>query len=78
VPPKSLHGSRRPDTHLAAFSSVGIRPGIPPSSALRCTHLDDANRKELRRHDTRDRGSLAGTEELVRRPLSTAQPMIIA
>ena len=37
--------SRRPGTHLAAFSSVGIRPGIPPSSALRCTHLNDANRK---------------------------------
>ena len=43
-----------PGTHLAAFSSVDIRPGIPPSSALRCpsaspcddtTHLNDANRK---------------------------------
>ena len=45
VSPKSLYGSRRPGTHLAAFSSVGIRPGIPPSSALRCTHLNDANRK---------------------------------
>jgi hypothetical protein len=43
--PKSLYGSRRPCTHLAAFSSVDIRPGIPPSSALRCTHLNDANRK---------------------------------
>jgi hypothetical protein len=41
----SLYGSRRPGTHLAAFSSVDIRPGIPPSSALRCTHLNDANRK---------------------------------
>jgi hypothetical protein len=30
--PKSLYGSRRPGTHLAAFSSVDIRPGIPPSS----------------------------------------------
>jgi hypothetical protein len=45
VPPKSLYGSRRPGTHLAAFSSVDIRPGMPPSSALRCTHLNDANRK---------------------------------
>jgi hypothetical protein len=45
VSPKSLYGSRRPGTHLAAFSSVDIRPGIPPSSALRCTHLNDANRK---------------------------------
>jgi hypothetical protein len=45
VPPKSLDGSRRPGTHLAAFSSVDIRPGMPPSSALRCTHLNDANRK---------------------------------
>jgi hypothetical protein len=53
VSPKSLYGSRRPGTHLAAFSSVGIRPGIPPSSALRSTHLNDANRKGLRRHDTR-------------------------
>ena len=42
---KSLYAWRRPGTHLAAFSSVDIRPGIPPSSALRCTHLDDANRK---------------------------------
>ena len=25
--------------------SVDIRPGIPPSSALRCTHLNDAKRK---------------------------------
>jgi hypothetical protein len=45
VSPKSLCGSRHPGTHLAAFSSVGIRPGMPPSSALRCTHLNDANRK---------------------------------
>ena len=43
--PKSLYAWRRPGTHLAAFSAVDIRPGIPPSSALRCTHLDDANRK---------------------------------
>ena len=43
--PKYHYGSRRPGTHLAAFSSVDIRPGIPPSSALRCTHLNDANRK---------------------------------
>ena len=43
--PKSLYASRRPGTHLAAFSSVDIRLGIPPSSALRCTHLDDAKRK---------------------------------
>ena len=52
---KSLDASRRPGTHLAAFSSVGIRPGMPPSSALRvgaerrqaatCTHLTDASRK---------------------------------
>ena len=34
--------SRRPGTHLAAFSSVDIRPGIPPSSALRGIHLNDA------------------------------------
>jgi hypothetical protein len=40
-----FYGSRRPCTHLAAFSSVNIRPGIPLSSALRCTHLNDANRK---------------------------------
>jgi hypothetical protein len=33
--PKSLDVGRRPGTHLAAFSSVEIRPGIPPSSALR-------------------------------------------
>jgi hypothetical protein len=55
VPPRSLHGSRRPGTHLAAFASLGIRPGIPPSSALRvdaarrrvttATHLNDANCK---------------------------------
>ena len=55
VESKSLHASRRPGTHLAAFSSVDIRPGIPPSSALRvdaarrlattATHLNDANRK---------------------------------
>ena len=55
VSPKFLHGSRRPGTPLAAFSSVDIRPGIPPSSALRVdaarrlattgTHLNDANRK---------------------------------
>ena len=31
---------RRPGTHLAAFSSVVIRLGIPSSSALRCTHLN--------------------------------------
>ena len=53
--PKSLYGLRRPCTHLAAFSSVDIRPGMPPSSALRvgaerrqaatCTHLNAANRK---------------------------------
>ena len=42
---KSLGASRRPCTHLAAFSSVDIRPGIPPSSALRCTHLNDAKRQ---------------------------------
>ena len=51
----SLYGSRRPGTHLAAFSSVGIRPGILPSSAMRVDaarrlattgmHLNDANRK---------------------------------
>ena len=41
-PVASSRGSRRPGTHLAAFSSVDIRPGIPPSSALRCTHLDAA------------------------------------
>ncbi len=45
VEPKSLYASRRPGTHLAAFSSVDIRSGIPPSSALRCTHLNDAKRK---------------------------------
>jgi hypothetical protein len=55
VSPKSLYCSRRPGTHLAAFSSVGIRPGIPSSSALRVdaarrlattgTHLNDANGK---------------------------------
>jgi hypothetical protein len=50
VPPrarerKSLHTSRRPGTHLAAFSSLAIRPGIPPSSALRCTHLNVGKRQ---------------------------------
>jgi hypothetical protein len=45
VEPKSLYASRRPGTHLAAFSSVDIQPGIPPWSALRCTHLNDAKRK---------------------------------
>jgi hypothetical protein len=39
VSARSLAVWRRPGTHLAAFSSVEIRPGIPPSSALRCTHL---------------------------------------
>jgi hypothetical protein len=43
VSPKSLYSSRRPCTHLAAFSSVDIRPGMPPSSALRS--LNAANRK---------------------------------
>jgi hypothetical protein len=52
---KSLDASRRPGTHLAAFSSVGIRPGIAPSSALRVdatrrlattgTHLNVAKRQ---------------------------------
>ena len=32
-------------THLAAFSSVDIRPGMPPSWALRSTHLNAANSK---------------------------------
>jgi hypothetical protein len=50
--PESLYGSRRPGTHLAAFSSVDIRPGIPPSSALRCTHLNDANRKGTQENTT--------------------------
>ena len=36
---------RRPGTHLAAFSSVALRLGSPPSSALRCTHLNAANRQ---------------------------------
>ena len=45
VEPKSLYASRRPGTYLTAFSSVDIRPGIPPSSALRSTHLNDAKRK---------------------------------
>ena len=49
--PKSLYGSRRPGTHLAAFSSVDIRPGIPPSSALRCTHLNDATRNIMTLED---------------------------
>src|ERR671912_1436692 len=43
--PKSLDADRRPGTHLAAFSSVVIRPRSPPSSALRCTHPDDAGRQ---------------------------------
>jgi hypothetical protein len=30
VEPKSLYALRRPGTHLAAFSSVDIRPGILP------------------------------------------------
>ena len=52
---KSLGASRRPGTHLAAFSSVAIRPGIPPSSAWRVdaarrlattgTHLNVAKRQ---------------------------------
>jgi hypothetical protein len=36
------------ESHQHAFhglEAIGIRPGIPPSSALRCTHLNDANRK---------------------------------
>ena len=33
--PESLSVSRRRRTHLAAFSSVDMRPGMPPSSALR-------------------------------------------
>jgi hypothetical protein len=55
VSPKSLYTWRRSCTHLAAFSSVGIRLGMPPSSALRVdaarrlattgTHLNDAKRK---------------------------------
>ena len=36
---------RRPGTHLAAFSSVALRLGSPPSSASRCTHLNAANRQ---------------------------------
>ena len=43
--PRYLDVSRRPGTHLAAFSSVALRPGSPPSSALRCTHLNDAKRQ---------------------------------
>ena len=60
--PKSLYASRRSGTRVAAFSSVGIRPGMPTSSDLRVdaarriattgTHLNDAKRKELGRHDT--------------------------
>ena len=42
---KSLTVWRRPGTHLAAFSSVALRLGSPPSSALRCTHLNAANRQ---------------------------------
>jgi hypothetical protein len=55
VSPKSLYGWHRPCTRLAAFSSVDIRPGMPPSSALHVgaerrqaatsTHLNAANRK---------------------------------
>ena len=39
--PGIWHISPPPRRRLAAFSSVDIRPGIPPSSALRCIHLDD-------------------------------------
>ena len=42
VTPGSSSGPTLPTRRLAAFSSVEIRPGIPPSSALRCIHLDDA------------------------------------
>jgi hypothetical protein len=35
-------GARRPMRRLAAFSSVDIRPGIPPSSALQGIHLGDS------------------------------------
>jgi hypothetical protein len=44
VSPKSLYGLRHQGAHLAAFSSVDIRPGIPPSSALRL----DALRRQAR------------------------------
>jgi hypothetical protein len=52
---ESLNASRRPGTHLAAFSSVDKRPDSPPLSALRVeaarrlattgTHLKEAKRK---------------------------------
>jgi hypothetical protein len=32
---------------LAAFSSVDIRPGMPPSSALRAIHLDGAHKHRI-------------------------------
>jgi hypothetical protein len=32
---------------LAAFSSVEIRLGIPPSSAWRAIHLDDAQKHRI-------------------------------
>jgi hypothetical protein len=39
VSPKSRCGSRRPGTHLAGFSSVNIRSGIPPCSGIAFTGL---------------------------------------
>ena len=43
-PPSLVTFRRRPGAHLAAFSSIEIQPGIPPSSAWRCTHLNAAKR----------------------------------
>ena len=40
--PGSSSGVRPAQARTSEFSSVNRQPGIPPSSALRCTHLDDA------------------------------------
>ena len=47
VSSRSLGVSPTPGTHLAAFSSVALRLGSPPSSALRCTHLNAAKRQGI-------------------------------
>ena len=68
---KSLDAWRRPGTHLAAFSSVGIRPGIPPSSALR---VDAPERRQAPRNfPSRALGSLARVH-----PPSSAVPITLS
>ncbi len=42
VPPEGSSEPAPPSRPLAAFSSIEVRPGTPPSSALRGIRLDDA------------------------------------